>query len=91
MQDETLRQWGENIAIRRQALNADGRLRKATEPAMTQRQLGDRLDPPVHQSTVARWEAGITEPRRRYKAQLCSVLLADYRMLFSATRAPVGL
>lgn len=49
---------------------------------MTQAQLGELLDPPVHQTTVARWEAGDMEPRRQYKRQLAHVLHTDIRLLF---------
>lgn len=49
---------------------------------MTQAQLGDLLNPPVHQTTVARWEAGQIEPRRHYKRQLAHVLHTDVRFLF---------
>lgn len=84
--DEELRQWGENIQIRRIALNADGALRIGDQESMTQAQLGALMNPPVHQSTIARWEAGLIEPRRHFKAQLATVLMTDVRMLFPMTR-----
>lgn len=84
--DEELRQWGENIQLRRNALNSSGALRTGDDEAMTQAQLGLLMDPPVHQSTIARWEAGLIEPRRHFKAQLATVLMTDVRMLFPMTR-----
>ena len=86
--DETLRTWGRNIQLRREALNADGAPRdvKASEPSMTQAQLGEMLEPPVHQTTIARWEAGRMEPRRHHKAELSRVLMTDVAMLFPLTR-----
>lgn len=91
MPDETLRQWGENIRIFREQHDAHGdpippRLRGKT-PSLTQAQLGQFLDPAVDQSTVARWERGMFEPRRRYKAQLAAVLHTDVRVLFAMTSA----
>ena len=73
--DETLRQWGENIRLYRETLG------------LTQFELGEKLEPPVGQSTVARWERGSFEPRRHYKAQLATVLCTDVRILFAMTRA----
>lgn len=86
MADETLRTWGENIKLRREALNPEGGLRTDDEPAMNQAQLGELLDPPVTQATVSRWEAGLIEPRRKYKAQLAAVLHTDVRVLFPMVR-----
>lgn len=54
---------------------------------MTQLELGELLDPPVAQSTVARWERGQMEPRRHYKAQLARILHADARILFQVKEA----
>lgn len=71
--DETLRIWGQHIALRRKLLG------------LTQAELGEAMEPPVRQSTVARWESGAMEPRRQYKAQLAAVLKADVRMLFPMT------
>lgn len=87
--DETLRTWGKNIQLRREVLNADGVPRnvKANEPSMTQAQLGEMLEPPVHQSTIARWEAGQMEPKRRHKAELARILMTDVAMLFPLTRS----
>ncbi len=87
MVDETLRQWGENIRLRRQYLNAESVLRTRDEPCMTQEQLAKLLEPAVTQSTVARWEAGTQEPRRHYKRELARVLQTDVRMLFPMVRA----
>lgn len=54
---------------------------------MTQAELGALFDPPVHQSTVARWEAGQMEPRRQHKAQLARILMTDVSMLFPLSRS----
>lgn len=80
--DPLLVEWGKQIRSRREALNADGQLRQRDQPAMTQDQLGRLLDPPVDQSTVARWENGDMEPRRHYKAQLTELLHTDAQFLF---------
>lgn len=86
--DETLRLWGRNIASRRQLLRPDGTVRTSPQDGtMSQADLGAKLNPPVNQSTVARWEAGQMEPRRRYKAQLASTLMADVSMIFPLTRS----
>jgi len=86
--DELLRAWGENIRSQRALFTPDGTPRASgADPVMTQAQLGELLDPPVGQSTVARWEAGLMEPRRIYKAQLARVLVLDVRMLFPLTRS----
>lgn len=76
--DEVLRLWGRNITMRRKALD------------MSQETLAGLLDPPVTQPTIARWERGLMEPRRHYKAQLAGILQADHAMLFPATAATVG-
>ena len=86
MADETLRTWGENIKLRREVLNTHGDLRGPEDEPMSQGRLGELLDPPVTQATVSRWEAGLIEPRRRYKAQLASVLHTDVRVLFPMVR-----
>lgn len=83
--DETLRLWGENIRLRRLMLNAAGEPRTVAEDPMTQQSLGALLEPPVTQATVARWERGLMEPRRHYKAQLAAHLLTDVRFLFPMT------
>lgn len=86
--DEVLRQWGQNIRNSRAQLKPNGDLRKSGADAeMTQAQLGALLDPPVRQSTVARWERGLMEPRRTYKAQLARVLYLDVSTLFPLTRS----
>jgi len=73
--DETLRGWGENIKIRREFLK------------LTQKDLADLFEPPLTQSTVARWERGLMEPRRDHKRRLAEVLASDVRMLFPMSRA----
>lgn len=81
--DPVLREWGANIRIQREAHAPDGSLLASDEqPCMTQADLGQLLDPPVAQSTVARWERGQMEPRRHYKAQLARILHAAAQMLF---------
>jgi DNA-binding XRE family transcriptional regulator len=80
--DPVLVGWGQQIRIRREALNAEGQLKTPTEPCMTQEQLGALLDPQVGQSTVARWENGDMEPRRIYKAQLATILHTKAEFLF---------
>lgn len=80
--DPLLVEWGRQIRSRREALTADGQLRGEAAPAMTQEQLGALMDPPVDQSTVARWENGDIEPRRHYKAQLSSLFHTDGQFLF---------
>lgn len=86
--DETLRLWGSNIAAFRLTRQPDGSLRPSAEAdAMGQADLGALLDPPVSQATVSRWEAGLMEPRRHYKAQLGRILGVDVTTLFPLTRA----
>jgi DNA-binding XRE family transcriptional regulator len=81
--DETLRLWGDNIRAVREGLTPERLIRRSKDqPCLTQAQLGELLDPPVTQSTVARWEAGRYEPRRHYKRQLAHVLGTDVRFLF---------
>lgn len=84
--DETLRLWGENIRVRRLMLDSEGQPRTSSDDEpLTQHGLGDMLSPPVSQATVARWERGLMEPRRHYKAQLAHFLLTDARLLFPMT------
>ena len=83
MVDETLRAWGANLKTVREGLTPTGDIRRSKDqPCMTQEQLGKQLNPPVHQTTIARWEAGTMEPRRHYKRQLAHVLRTDARFLF---------
>lgn len=72
--DETLRQWGENIRLRREALG------------LSQRELAQKFTPPLSQSTITRWEYGAMEPRRDHKRRLAEVLSTDVRMLFPMNR-----
>lgn len=81
--DITLSRWGKNIETTRQLRRPDGSLRKSNaQPAMSQADLGALLDPPVTQATVSRWESGIMEPRRHYKAQVAAALGVDPLALF---------
>lgn len=73
--DETLRLWGEAIRLRREFLR------------LSQAEVAAHMDPPVTQPTVARWERGLMEPRRHYKAQLAALLQTDARMLFPMVAA----
>jgi transcriptional regulator with XRE-family HTH domain len=85
---ETLRLWGKNIAAFRLTRKPDGSLRATAEDdPMGQADLGRLMDPPVSQATVSRWEAGLMEPRRQYKAQLARVLGVDVTTLFPLTKA----
>lgn len=82
--DATLARWGETLRDLREAHGRDGELRRSDEvPSMTQQELGELLEPRVAQSTVARWERGLMEPRRHYKAQLARVLHDTTGALFS--------
>jgi len=68
--DPLLEVWGRGIRTLRLSVNAHGEPLADDEEPLTQEQLGNELDPPVRQSTVARWEAGLREPRRRYRKQI---------------------
>lgn len=72
--DPQLQEWGEQIASRRAAFG------------LTQEALAELMEPPVHQSTVARWECGTAEPRRHHKQRLAEVLNTDARYLFPIRR-----
>lgn len=83
MADSVLIIWGSNVRAQRLKLRPDGMRRQdVSDPAMSQSDLANLLEPPVRQSTVARWEAGKTEPRRDHKAQLARILGAETSMLF---------
>ena len=71
--DETLRTWGANIKRFREAYN------------LSQQALADELL--VGQSTIARWEAGGSEPRRPHKVRLAETFNTDVAILFPLTRA----
>lgn len=71
--DETLRSWGANVA----------RFRK--QFGMTQQALADEVG--VGQATIARWEAGGSEPKRRHKVILAEVFHTDVVVLFPLTRS----
>lgn len=72
--DADLVGWGLILRHHRLRLNSDGDVRGETDASMTQKELGNQLDPPVAQSTVAKWESGAAEPRRRYREQIRDVL-----------------
>lgn len=76
--DPLLSLWGENLRIRRKLMG------------LTQTDLAERMAPPVAQSTVVRWERGVMEPRRHYKAQLAHHLRASEQMLFPSPRIEVA-
>ncbi len=81
--DETLRTWGKNIETTRNLRRPDGSVRTSSaQSGMSQTDLGELLDPPVTQATVSRWEAGVMEPRRHYKAQLAHALGVPAPALF---------
>lgn len=82
MADEQLRKWGKNIATTRSLRNSNGDLRRPGQDEMSQAELGAMLDPPVTQATVSRWEAGLMEPRRAYKAQIAIALGVNPEALF---------
>lgn len=82
MADPLLSKWGKNIRTTRCLRNGDGEMRKPGQECMTQAELGASLDPPVSQATVARWEAGLMEPRRAYKVQLAESLSVAPEALF---------
>lgn len=68
--DETTALWGRNLQARREACG------------FTQEQVGEQLTPPVRQGTIARWEQGVHEPRKEYRAQLASVLRTEANLIF---------
>lgn len=70
--DETLRLWGANLT----------RFRKFY--GWTQDKVAEELD--VDQSTIARWEAGLIEPRRHMKIRLAELYSTDVAILFPLTR-----
>lgn len=73
--DPQLKEWGEQIASRRLMLK------------MSQEELAALMEPPVAQSTVARWECGLTEPRRGHRQRLAEVLMTEAHILFPIRRA----
>lgn len=87
--EEILRQWGRNLVAARKAHRPDG-MPKARiddgEPYLSQAALGQLLNPPVAQGTVAKWELGLREPRASYKRELARVLHQDVFQLFPLTR-----
>lgn len=78
-----LEAWGANIRRFRQHFTPSGDLRRDPNlPCMTQKDLAEAMDPPVSQSTVARWEDGVMEPRRHFKIQLARQFCTDVAVLF---------
>lgn len=61
--------WGQRIKAGREALS------------LTQVQLAERLG--VEQTTVSRWEAGLTAPYRDRQVQLATVLNREWAELFN--------
>lgn len=83
--DPLLEVWGTAIRVLRRSVNTDGDPLADDEEPMTQEQLGAELDPPVRQSTVARWESGLREPRRRYRKQLADFFELPQDWMFPAS------
>lgn len=71
--DETTRLWGANLTRFRRFYG------------WTQEHVAKELE--VDQSTIARWEAGLTEPRRHMKVRLADLYQTDVAILFPLTRA----
>ncbi len=74
--DETLRLWGANLTRFRRFYG------------WTQDYVADELF--VEQSTVARWENGLMEPRRHMKVRLAELYQTDVAILFPLTRSAVA-
>lgn len=70
---EVFREWGRNIERGRAVLG------------LTQVQLGKACG--VHQSTIAKWEAGDMVPRDHHKVAIATALHQDVRQLFPLTRS----
>lgn len=80
--DPLLLAWGLGIRWLRLHHDAHGNtLEDGAEP-MTQAQMGDSLDPPVSQGCVAKWEAGLREPKRRYKKQIADLFEVPQATIF---------
>jgi hypothetical protein len=73
-ENDDLADWGLILFRFRRRLNGDGDPIQPGDDHMTQEELGQLLDPPVTQGTVAKWEAGLAEPRRRYREQLGQII-----------------
>lgn len=71
--DETTRLWGANLQRWRGFLN------------LSQQAVADELQ--ISQSTVARWENGLAEPRRHHKVMLAEFYGTDVSILFPLTRS----
>lgn len=66
--EEHVRAWGKTIKVLREALG------------LSQEDLAKIVE--VQQSSVARWEAGISAPRDKHKLRLAEALHTDVRVLF---------
>lgn len=81
--DPNLERWGRRLAERRSRTRPDGTPKTSDADAtMTQADCAALMDPPVRQSTVARWEAGTFEPRRHYRQQLAALYRTSVETLF---------
>ncbi len=69
----TLERWGRNIEMLRRAYGDGG---------IDQAELGQLFDPPVSQSTIARWETGKAEPRIRHRMEIARIFGVPTSMLF---------
>lgn len=67
----SLRIWGANIARQRHR-----------HDRLSQSELGMMLEPPVHQTTVARWEKGSVEPSLEQKMQISHALGVPIHEIF---------
>lgn len=89
--DPLLIAWGRGIRYLRLHCNEHGEKLGDEDEPMTQGQMGQRLDPPVEQPTVARWEAGHREPRRRYKKQISDLFGVTVETIFADDPDKCGL
>ncbi len=64
------RRWGKAIASAR------------TKAGWNQSEFGLMFDPPVSQSTVARWETGAAEPRIKHRLEIARLFGTDASLLF---------
>lgn len=76
--EKQLRDWGNKIA----------RLRRAAGYS-SQAAFGAQFDPPVHQTTVGRWEAGEIEPSLAHKFEMARILEVAPGYIFDLPVNPV--